>query len=50
MEAARKAAQAMESMALNRMEEIAANGISTYDSHVGMAARYMRDRRLMGYA
>ena len=45
-----KAAQDMESMALNRMEEIASNGISTYDSYVGMAARYMRDRRLMGYA
>lgn len=45
-----KAAQDMESMALNRMEEMASNGISTYDSYVGMAARYMRDRRLMGYA
>ena len=45
-----KAAQAMESMALNRMEEMASNGISTYDSYVGMAARYLRDRRVKGYA
>ena len=45
-----KAAQDMESMALNRMEEIASNGISTYDSYVGMAARYLRDRRVKGYA
>ena len=45
-----KAAQAMESMALNRMEEMASNGISTYDPYVGMAARYLRDRRVKGYA
>ncbi len=45
-----KAAQDMESIALNRMEEIASNGISTYDSYVGMAARYLRDRRVKGYA
>lgn len=44
-----KAAQAMERMALNRMEEIASTGISAYDSYVGMATRYMRDRRSMGY-
>ena len=47
---AAKAALAMENMALSRMEEIASNGISTYDSYVGMAARYLRDRRVKGYA
>ncbi|MDY6308006.1 MAG: hypothetical protein SPL71_08105 [Oribacterium sp.] len=47
---AAKAAQAMENMALSRMEEIASAGVSAYESYSGMVSRYMRDRRFMNYA
>ena len=45
-----KAAQAMESMAMSRMEKIASMGVSAYESYVNVPNRYKRDRRFMNYA
>lgn len=45
-----KAAQAMESMALSRMEEIASSGVSAYESYDGISERFMRDRRFVNFA
>ena len=45
-----RAAQALESMAMSRMEEIASVGVSAYEMYAGFHDRYTRDRRFMNYA
>ena len=45
-----RAAQALESMAMSRMEEIASAGVSAYEMYADFPDRYTRDRRFMNYA